>query len=424
MNTRCPVLFLLLLVTAATSSSGADLLTVGTPAPPLAVERFLKGESVTELTKGTAYVIEFSGTNCAPCIRSFPHQTELQTKYPNVVFICVFNEKEPEVRSFLDKHGATMGFRVALDREGNMEKNWREASAYIGVPAAYIVGADGVIAWIGSPDELDSPLENVAAGHKLDLPLERMKLYFDQANTIAENTAQTRSKLFEDAAAAQHEQLVKHQWDEVVRTCEQAANDFPENEFHFLWHKLFALAANPRTTDEALKFAAELSAKMPYSLDSHYGGLGQNNLSDPDYNVQIARFLVQHEANDHPLLAEAATILLAKSEEALARLTNEDERRVRKTFIREISAMVAAKQGDFTKAISLQRDAVILLRERRFDEFSIEERKSREEYNQRRIRGVEDQLGEYVKAEANQAWHPRDASPGIMRSAKKPVTNK
>lgn len=424
MNPRCSILFSVLLVTAATSSSGADLLTVGSPAPPLAVEQFLKGEPVTEFSKGTAYVIEFSGTYCAPCIRTFPHQTELQMKHPNVIFICVFNEKEEEVRSFLDKHGATMGFRVALDREGTMEKNWREASAFTGIPAAYVVGADGVIAWIGSPDELDSPLENMAAGHKLDLPLERMKLYFDQANTIAQNTSQSRSKLNREAAAAQHEQLVKHQWDEVVRTCEQAAKDFPENEFYFLWHKLYALAANPQTTDEALKFAADLSAKMPYSLDSQYGGLGQNNLSDPDYNVQIARFLVQHESNDDPLLAEAAIILLAKSEEALARLTNEDERRVRKTFIREISAMVAAKQGNFTKAISLQRDAVVLLRERKFDELSIEERKSREEYNKRKIRGVEDQLGEYLKAEANQAWHPRDTSPGFMREAKIPVTNK
>jgi thiol-disulfide isomerase/thioredoxin len=412
MNTHCRIPFALLLVTAATSSLGADLLTVGSPVPPLAVERFLKGEPVKELSKGTVYVIEFSGTYCAPCIKSFPHQTELQKKHPNVVFICVFNENEAEVSPFLDKHGETMGFRVALDLAGTMEKNWREASKNIAIPAVYLVGADGIIAWIGYPDELDSPLDNVVAGRKIDLRLERMKLYFDQADIIFQETLESRSKLQEEAAAAQHEQLLKHQWDEVVRTCEQAAKDFPDHEFHFLWHKLYALAAHTRTTDEALKFAAELSARMPYSLDRVYGGLGRNSLSDPDYNVQIARFLVQDEGNDDPLLAEAATILLAKSEEALARVIDEDERRKRKTFIREISAMVAAKKGDFTKAISLQREALVLLREREFDKLSA----------QRRIKVVEDQLGEYVKAEANQAWHPRDALPGVMRAAKKPAT--
>jgi thiol-disulfide isomerase/thioredoxin len=410
MNTHCHILFALLLATASPSVLGADLLTVGSPAPPLEVERFLKGEPVKELSKGTVYVIEFSGTYCAPCIKSFPHQSELQKKHPNVVFICVFDEKEAEVRPFLDKHGETMGFRVALDRDGTMEKNWREASKYIGVPAVYLVRADGIIAWIGLPDDLDAPLNNVLAGGKIDLRLERMKLYFDQADCIFQQTLQSRSKLREAAAAAQHEFLVKHQWVEVVRICEQAAKDFPEDEFYFLWHKLYALAANPQTTNEALKFAAELSSKMPYSFDKKYAD---------NFNVQIARFLVQDDGADDPLLAEAATILLAKSEEALAKVQDEDERHQRKAFIREISAMVAAKKGEYAKAITLQREALVLLRERKVDKIPAEDRQGLEEYHQKYIKNVEYQLGEYVNAAANKAWHPRDALPGVMRPAKK-----
>ena len=44
-------------------------LTIGDPAPPLALKAFLKGEPIKELKKGTVYVIEFSGTQCAPLCR-------------------------------------------------------------------------------------------------------------------------------------------------------------------------------------------------------------------------------------------------------------------------------------------------------------------------------------------------------------------
>lgn len=420
MNTPCRILFALLwLVTDATRSWGADLLTVGSAAPTLEVDRFLKGEPVKDLSKGTVYVIEFSGTHCAPCIKSFPHQSDLQKEHPNVVFICIFNEKEAEVGPFLKRHGETMGFRVALDRNGAMKKNWQEASKYVGLPAVYLVGADGNIAWIGHPDELDAPLKNALAGGKIDLRLERMKLYFDQADILSSQTWHSRSKLREAAAAAQHELLVKHQWAEVVRVCEQAAKDFPEEEFYFLWHKLYALAANPQTTDHALQFAATLSSRMPDSFDRNYGGLGKNAATPDVYNVQIARFLVQEEENNDPLLAEAATILLAKSEAALAQVEDKDERRRRGAFIREISAMVAAKQGDFAKAIAVQREALALVRERNSETLPAEEGKSRDEYQQQRIKALENQLGEYVKAEANQAWHPRDGLPGVMRPARK-----
>ena len=368
---------------------------------------FLKGEPVKKLSKGTVHVIEFSGTHCAPCITALPHLTELQKKHPNVIFISVYSqEKKEDVRQFLDQHGEKMGFRVALDRDGAMWKKWMEASGFHGIPYVYLVGADGKIAWIGGPMELDAPLQNVVAGGTINLRRERMLLYFDQADVVANTTWNARCNRSDKAGAALREQLMKHQWAEQIRICEQAARDFPENEFHFLSHKLYALSHNPRTTDEALKFAAELSARMPYSFDRYYGKLGRSGPEADDGNANIAQYLVDQEANDDPLLAEAATILLVKAEEALVEIKDEDKREEQKDYVRWISAMTAAKKQDFATAAALTRESLNWLSQNKNPGTTDEDRKEWEADHLITLKERQDDLARYEKAAAQQGKKP------------------
>ena len=126
----CRYLTIALLMAAGRPTLCADPLTIGTPAPPLDLGAFVKGEPVKELAKGVVHVIEFSGTECAPCVRCIPHLTELQKKHPQVVFISVYSEKEAAVRQFLAKHGEAMGFRVALDRNYAMMRTWLRAASF------------------------------------------------------------------------------------------------------------------------------------------------------------------------------------------------------------------------------------------------------------------------------------------------------
>jgi thiol-disulfide isomerase/thioredoxin len=410
MNTHCHILATLLLASAATYSLGADLLTVGSPAPPLEVERFLKGEPVEELSKGTVYIIEFAGTNCAPCVEAFPHLTELQEEHPDVVFISVYTQgmgdTEAGVRRFLEKHREKMGFRVAMDREGAMWRKLVEASGFHGIPRVYLVGADGNIAWIGGPMELDRPLDDVLAGNTIDLRRERMLLYFDQAESVAGTSSSLRENRLHEAAAAQHDQLLKHNWAEVIRICEQGAMDFPENEFHFLWHKLYALSHNPRTTDQALKFAAELSARMPYSFDRNYGQRGSTGRDANDPNVQIARFLIDEEANDDPLLSDAATILLAKAGEALVRIKDDSTREEKRSYIRWISAMAAAKRHDFATAAALARESLNWSRQKKNPETTDEARSAWEANRQETLKVWQVVLARYERAAAKDARKP------------------
>ena len=146
-------------------------LTVGSKAPPLAVDAWVKGEPVKELQAGTAYVVEFWATWCGPCIKGIPHLTAMQKEFPAVQFISVAaSENGPKekqldkLKTFVAAKGDAMGYSVAYDSDRDMGKSWMEAAEQGGIPCAFIVGKDGVIQWIGHPMEMDKPLAAVAAG--------------------------------------------------------------------------------------------------------------------------------------------------------------------------------------------------------------------------------------------------------------------
>jgi len=158
----------------AAAAARAGELNVGDPAPKLDVKEFVKGEPVKGLEKGKVYVVEFWATWCGPCKVSIPHLTELQKKHKDVVVIGVsaFEQDFGKVKPFVEEMGAKMDYRVAMDavpagqpaNEGAMAKNWMDAAAQDGIPTAFIVNADGNVAWIGHPSEMDRPLADVVAG--------------------------------------------------------------------------------------------------------------------------------------------------------------------------------------------------------------------------------------------------------------------
>src|SRR5262245_19710464 len=109
------VLLTLHLSLSQAPSPAAEPLSIGSPCPKLDPASFVRGEPVKELGKGTVYVVEFSGTQCAPCVKCIPHLNELQKKYPAVVFLSVYSEEEKAVSAFLKGLGKDIAIRVEVD---------------------------------------------------------------------------------------------------------------------------------------------------------------------------------------------------------------------------------------------------------------------------------------------------------------------
>lgn len=205
MKTRLlPLITALLLPASAAEPSLAP----GKPAPPLAAGEFIQGEPVREFEKGKVHLLEFWATWCGPCVDAIPHVNALQKKFADrgliVIGQNVWERNEEKVKPFLQNMGDEMTYRVAMDDksdggEGRMAETWMKAAGLTGIPAAFIVDQNGIIAWIGHPARIDETLLGSIIDGSYDIAAEAEKTAKEkQAKAVAE-------ALFDEFRNALHE---------------------------------------------------------------------------------------------------------------------------------------------------------------------------------------------------------------------------
>ena len=149
-------------------------LAIGDDAPAISIDHWVKGDAIEGFEDGQVYVMEFWATWCGPCITTMPHLSGLQDKYGDTVkIIGVSSEKElVTVTNFLEETNKRdnllntdrMRYTVTVDPDRSTSRVFMEASGQRGIPTAFIINANGKVAWIGHPMNMDEPLEQVVNG--------------------------------------------------------------------------------------------------------------------------------------------------------------------------------------------------------------------------------------------------------------------
>ncbi len=333
-------------------------LSVGDPAPKLAVKSFVKGEPISEFEPGKIYVVEFWATWCGPCRATIPHLTELQKKNSDVSFIgvSVFERDQAKVKPFVEGMGDKMAYRVAVDAvgereqgsEGAMAKTWMTAAGQDVIPTAFIVNKEGRIAWIGSPKSMDESLEKITSG-SWDLTAARTKHL--KAMEDRTKIRKVESKFVTALRSGDQKK--------IVAAVEEIANEVPSAELMFGPSKLTALIKMDEQ-DKALEYAQKLS-KTELSKDSQ----GLNGLAwaivDPDAKIKPSSKLIEFAVE----IARRADELAGEKNGAIA----------------DTLAKAYFDAGNTSKAIATQERAVRLMKEAGQED-----------------QGVKDRLEQYKKA--------------------------
>lgn len=136
-----------LLLAVGIVSRAAEAPSVGAAPPEIDAKGWMNAEKPLTLAslKGKVAVVEFWATWCPPCRKSIPHLVEIHKKRAaeGVVIIGLSDEAQDKVEPFIKK--MNVPYVIGYGSKSG------DAYGVEGIPTAFIVGADGKLAWSGHP---------------------------------------------------------------------------------------------------------------------------------------------------------------------------------------------------------------------------------------------------------------------------------
>jgi len=315
-------------------------LMVGDMAPPVVVGEWIKGGPVDSFEEGRVYIVDFWATWCRPCLESIAHIVELQEKFKDKATVIGMNIWQPDPESvapFVEKMGEKMPYAVATDDvpegeeadKGKMAESWMAAAGQMGIPAVFIIDADGRVAWIGHPSGVDEPLERIVKG------------VWD----IDGHASVHRVRMEKVAKAAPiqerlHAAMEKENWSEAVKACEELIAVDPDEFADAAMYKFQILLQQMGSSTEAYAYGREIVEGVLGDKQWALNGVAWM-IVDPEFDT---------DNRDLDLALKAA-----KRADELA----DGE----KPEVIDTLARVYFARGDVKKAINLQKRAVKLVDE-------------------------------------------------------------
>src|SRR5262249_53930035 len=177
------------------------------------------------------------------------------------VFLSVTSEPEKDIRRFVMRNDEKMGFRVAVSPRGEMWKRWMDAAGLEGIPTAFVVDAQGVVAWIGHPEELAEPLSQILAG-TFDPKSDVLRLRLDKAARAAFEKEDVRLAKGNQVAAEVENLVLAKKWKEAEEVVDRALLQAPGEKVWYGMMKLGILTAEPGAAERAVELAIDLAATV------------------------------------------------------------------------------------------------------------------------------------------------------------------
>lgn len=155
-------------------------LSIGSRAPTVGIDDWVHPGTVrpvapfTSFEPGKIYVLEFWATWCQYSRAAVPLLAALQERHvaDGVVVIGLAVDVPESLRGFLADSdpdvrelAAIAGrYCLAVDPDGSVQTAFMDAISEQSLPIAFIVGREGLIEWIGHPQDLEDPLDRIVTG--------------------------------------------------------------------------------------------------------------------------------------------------------------------------------------------------------------------------------------------------------------------
>lgn len=317
-------------------------LTIGDKAPALNIEKWVKGSQVSSFEKGKVYVIEFWATWCGPCIAGMPHLTEVQQKFKDkgvtVIGVTSLDSRGntlAKVEEMVKNKGdEKMGYTVAWDKERKTNEVYMQAANQGGIPCAFVVNQDGLVAWIGHPMGLDEPLEQITTG-KFDIKRAAADFKKQQDEEAAETA---KSKAINEEVSNIVKLIRGGDHDAAMKATDEMVKKHPELAANLAPFVFQTMLTGSKEYEKAYAFAREAAEK--YCSKS------------PEALNAMAWAILDADGVDHRD-ADLALTLAKKAVE----LTKESDGMILDTL-----ALAHFQKGDAAKALELQKKALELVK--------------------------------------------------------------